>query len=917
MQVPRTALRRRGFITSLLVILLVSLTGFVAAEYEENITFTNPFPDNQRSFGSVVAVDGDIAAVYAPGALDADDDRVENERVYIYRRVNDTWQFEQALSRIPNDIPNDLGDTFGAALAVDSAGERIALQRRTISDNGSNRVDTSFVEVYAYNPTAGQWQLESTVSEIDLPDGADFLFRLTDFGAALALQGSTLLVGAPDDNADGVSSRGALHVFERVGTDYQLQTTLIGQTDVPGAQVVGFGSAVAMDGDTIAVTATASVFVFTGSGDTYTQQAELRRAGDLGQTLGFGVALEGDTILALGRGADNNPQFPGPGFQDATIYTRTDGQWTQGVTLTPPDVVADNRNAQAVALARGRAIVGFGRAVAVYSPTLGDYRLVDTLDYGPENFEKGAQLFAQGNTLLVGGTEDNPNDPINEATFYDLASLVSDPRIVDFGQVAQNTFVTRGATISNDGATQVTLSEFAFVRNNNAVPADRFSLVDDQSTCALGDVLAPGADCNVVIQLDTAQTGVLAEGDYELQVRGSGDLALVIPLIGEIFEPTPGTLEVNINSVNNGNIAVGDADIRSITVSNTGDLPVNITTLDLSNAGIYYIASNSSCLGGLTVLQAGESCTAVVVFQPTFDITYNTTLVIAGAGTSQSVTFTGDGFFLDNVRALPGAPDLGRVGLQGYAVQNLFVTNTTGGPVTITEITTSDASAYTILRDVGNCAVDQVLSDNGQCVLTLQFSPQVERAYLESVSVVTTNGTATNDLLGRGFAGVAPRVNITEEDVDFGDVGLETTATRTLTISNDGPEAADITAIRLGNNGEGAYAITGNGTCRLGTLFPGFDCSVEVSFTPPAAGTLEARLEIEIDFGAASMGRLMATGVEGEPAVFSPTDVVFVINRIGADVAVGDNAAADLNNDGVIDEQDVALIRAQLGDPKP
>src|SRR5579872_621667 len=186
-----------------------------------------------------------------------------------------------------------------------------------------------------------------------------------DFSDALALQGDTLVVGAPqessnasgingDQSDDSVPSAGAVYVFTRSGSTWSQQAYIKPSN---GGSPMNFGWSVALDGETLVVGAReeasastgvngnqndtsvsgdGAVYVFTRSGTTWSQQAYLKPAHTApNQWCGFAVAVSGDT-LAFSCPQDL-PTAPDAANEVGSVYilTRTSGVWTQQAYLAP------------------------------------------------------------------------------------------------------------------------------------------------------------------------------------------------------------------------------------------------------------------------------------------------------------------------------------------------------------------------------------------------------------------------------------------------------------------------------------------------------------------------------------------------------------------------------------------------------
>jgi hypothetical protein len=99
-----------------------------------------------------------------------------------------------------------------------------------------------------------------------------------------------------------------------------------------------------------------SAYVFTRSGNTWTQEAKLT-AGDgaAADQFGYSVALDGDTAL-IGAYADNVGANRDQG--SAYVFTRSGTAWTQQVKLTAGDGAAGDFFGNSVALDVDTAMVG-------------------------------------------------------------------------------------------------------------------------------------------------------------------------------------------------------------------------------------------------------------------------------------------------------------------------------------------------------------------------------------------------------------------------------------------------------------------------------------------------------------------------------------------------------------------------------
>jgi len=184
---------------------------------------------------------------------------------------------------------------------------------------------------------------------------------LAQLGASVAISGDTVVGGAP-----AFFGPGAAYVFVKSGrTTWSQQQKLTATTTGTWS---GFGSAVAISGDTIVVGspfergdgnfALGAVYIFVRSGTSWSLQQKLTPArNDINYTTLFGgaVAINGDTIL-VGHVGDFNGSSPG-GSVHAYVWDGT--TWSEQQKLVPTNP-ANGFFGDAVALDGDTAVIGDG-----------------------------------------------------------------------------------------------------------------------------------------------------------------------------------------------------------------------------------------------------------------------------------------------------------------------------------------------------------------------------------------------------------------------------------------------------------------------------------------------------------------------------------------------------------------------------
>ena len=170
------------------------------------------------------------------------------------------------------------------------------------------------------------------------------------FGWTVSIDGETALVGARWDEDNG-SNSGSAYVFTRSGDTWTQQAKLLPDDGEPNDL---FGYSVFLSGDTAIIGGTGnhgSAYIFTRSGGVWTQQAKLLPSdGVMNSAFGRPVFLggsPGNEIALVGAHRDNSN---GTDSGSVYIFARTGGTWAQEAKLQPGDGAKDDRFGWAASL---------------------------------------------------------------------------------------------------------------------------------------------------------------------------------------------------------------------------------------------------------------------------------------------------------------------------------------------------------------------------------------------------------------------------------------------------------------------------------------------------------------------------------------------------------------------------------------
>jgi hypothetical protein len=317
---------------------------------------------------------------------------------------------------------------------------------------------------------------------------------------------------------------------------------------------------------------------------------------------------------------------------------------------------------------------------------------------------------------------------------------------------------------------------------------------------------------------------------------------------------------------------------KTFAVSNAGTAPSGLLTASLGGpAAQSFIITNNTCTGAGLAIAA--NCWVEVVYAPTVAhaAAETATLVVADPETSVSAALVGNdvGSITPNLRAL----SFGSIAA-GSPSAEMVVRFTTSSACETQWSASVDNADFVISSNT--CAGSAQAGD--ACEIGLRFSPPAS-ATAASVSGVLTvstsdSGTATVALMGEVVKGELPQevpVSVSPAALDFGEVPVGKSGTLGITIISSG---AVLTA-SLGTGSAPAFAITQN-AC-TGSLAPGATCTMQVQFSPVAAGANTGALSIS-DGKTTVAVILKGLGIAAQPTApfsVSPTAVDFGMIAVG------------------------------------
>ncbi len=296
-------------------------------------------PKKNDQFGISVALDGDLAIV---GAYEADPSGLQGAgAAFVFRYDGTTWNLEAQLVAPPNEA--EAYDWFGRSVAVE--GDLVVVGAFGEDDFGS-----ASGAAHVFRRSGGAWSHEAKLTASNGAPG-------DNFGLSIDLSAGRVIVGAwSHDGTD--YDVGAAYIFEDAGSGWQ-QSAMLTASD--GTADDEFGLSVALDGSTALVGAyndddsalfAGSAYVFRFDGAVWSEEAKLTPSAPVvAEFFGFSVSLDSGTALI---GA--NQFISGPGR--AYVFRWENGSWHERARLVASDAEGGDAFGWSVALSGNTGLVG-------------------------------------------------------------------------------------------------------------------------------------------------------------------------------------------------------------------------------------------------------------------------------------------------------------------------------------------------------------------------------------------------------------------------------------------------------------------------------------------------------------------------------------------------------------------------------
>ena len=304
-------------------------------------------------FGNSVAIDGDTLLIGAKG----------EQAAYVFRTSDGGTTYDQVTRLSVGNNFDRWGSSDNFAQSVAIEGDIIAIGANGLDACASDRCrNLGRVFIFRSSDGGATYPYQSYLN----PTGADGQTSWNNFGNALAIQGDLLVIGSFADSGATGTLAGAALIWRTTngGASYGQRRKL---TSSDLAYGDAFGCSVAIDGTTVVVgangndddgTNSGSAYVYRTDDDWATHTEIKLTASDAAAGDGFGrsVAINGDTIVVGASGDDDGGEDSGAAY----VFRTSDGgaSYDQLAKLTAADATASDQFGYSVAFDGGKIVIG-------------------------------------------------------------------------------------------------------------------------------------------------------------------------------------------------------------------------------------------------------------------------------------------------------------------------------------------------------------------------------------------------------------------------------------------------------------------------------------------------------------------------------------------------------------------------------
>ncbi len=404
------------------------------------------------------------------------------------------------------------------------------------------------------------------------------------------------------------------------------------------------------------------------------------------------------------------------------------------------------------------------------------------------------------------------------------------------------------------------------------------------------------SSCRVTVVFNPQNIGTL-EYSFTIKSNDPDNPSIKVPVKGYSMRNPP-KIEVSTDSIDFGDVYLGEQKVEKLTIRNKGDKDLKINSM-------YINSKDFSYTGSCQVIKGGKECSINVVFNPkTKGVKKGKLYIYSNAdnveeGTPVIISLIGNAKERPKpvININPSSIDFGKTVIGNPVVRSIEVQNK--GNADLSVEATVDNPAFTVISQCSR------IQPGNRCELQVRFTPD-KIGKIKGKLTLTTNDPEKPDisipLQGEGLPIPEPDIDVDKTDFDFGNVYIGNEKKVSISIRNTGTADLEISRIELLDR---EYFKIIKNNCE--TVAPSKECKIEVSFRPETTGTFSTSLKIfsnDKDEGLVEI-RLKGKGVkQPEPVIkLDKTSLYFgevqIGNSLEKSIIVKNEGDADLKIESI------------------
>lgn len=439
---------------------------------------------------------------------------------------------------------------------------------------------------------------------------------------------------------------------------------------------------------------------------------------------------------------------------------------------------------------------------------------------------------------------------------------------LNFGGVLVGTSSQRNLSVLNISPDPLTIATVTLNGAAGYSASHNCTDVPAGETCTVSVVFAPAAVGPVLNSLTVS--------DSQITHR-------TVAITGTGLAPE---LKVSSTGLDFGSLAVGATGTQTLTVSNVGTY---------NSALSWTLPANFSQVGGTcsTQLDIANSCTLVIEFAPTEELTYTGNLALQGsAGASQAVQLSGKGFvpvviYNPSFSVSDENINFETVPVGTSSAKNVTVQNT--GDIALNNFSATTAgSSFS-----GAAACPNPLPIGASCPVTVTFLPTSEAAFPGTLTL-GFDAVSTKVVTLSGMGGL-PRIQYESatgtalNNLNFGPLEVGSSSNpQVVVVRNAGTSPLIFSATPFSSST--GFVINAN-SCASKTLAVNQTCSITAAFSPTEAKVYNGQTAPQVNQPSAPA--LTLRGLTGAPAISFESAVGAAISSIDFSVVPANTVSTE------------------------